>query len=370
VVAVVAVVALVAGGSFAAIQLAGGDDDSAGPAEPTPTDDPAPTVDPTDPSPNQVAAGSWDAVPSDAEVNQVATSLEDAGYACYDTVGAMLTADEPVVVDGQPVLVRSCYLDPASGRDQEQTVSLQAAPDGSVNGVRVTVNAFLDKDDQRTSRWFADALRGLTGSVLQAPEARALVAGQTPDIAWGTAALDINPAGTSYQLDLVAEGSDITTVPAASTQLSIQEVRTHYSGEGFNCRDGHRSVVCERSGRGYSLLAIAVDPCYGPGAPADCPDGHTVRSLTLNAEFDSGMPERAYTPIFDHLVTEGLPFAYGDAWSSEVDTAFAALDVQKPHRVDIEGLHVEFLPGATVSFAPDFEQSYQVEVEGICASDC
>jgi hypothetical protein len=361
VVAVVAVIAVAAGGSFAAIQLADGDDESSDTVEPTAPDDPGTSsdgpADPADPITTPVGTDLWESVPSDAEVSQATDSLEANGYACYDTAGpAMLNADEPVVVDGQPVLVRRCYLDPASGRDQEQIVSLQAAPDGSVNAVRVVVHAFLDKSDRRTSQWFAAALDGLTGTILEESEARQLASGQTPDIAWGTAALDVNPEGTSYNLELVAEGSDIQQIPSGTTELSIQDARANYTGQGFACDKQQGALRCEKAGRGYLLVALASDD--------------PVRSLTLQAEFDSGMPESAYTPVFDHLMTEGLPFAFQDDWSSEIDTTIGTANLQKAHRFDLAGLHVALYPSTTASFETDFDQAYQVVVEGICATDC
>jgi hypothetical protein len=357
--AAVATVALLAGGGITAVAVVGGSDgnSTASGEDTTPTDDPAPTAEPPNPSSTPVATGSWDEVPSDAEVNQVAEGLEANGYACHETAGpAMLNADEPVVVHGQPVLVRRCYLDPASGRDQEQTASLQAAPDGSVNAVRVVVEAFLDKSDRRTSRWFGAAVRGLTGTVLRASEARELVAGRTPDIAWGKADLYTNAKGTSYQLELIADGSDIQQIPSGTTRLSIRDVRAHYSAAGFACHDESQSVRCERTGRGYALVAIAAD--------------NPVRSLTLQAEFNAGMPEAAYTPIFDHLMTDGLPFAFQDVWSPEIDETLGAVDLKKAHRFDLGGLHVAFFPYTTASFTTDFDQAYQVVVEGICATDC
>jgi hypothetical protein len=95
-----------------------------------------------------------------------------------------------------------------------------------------------------------------------------------------------------------------------------------------------------------------------------------VRSLTLQAEFDAGLPEHAYTPIFDHLMTDSLPFAFQDAWSSEIDETLGAANLDKAHRFDLGGLHVSFFPHTTTSFTTDFDQAYQVVVEGICATDC
>jgi hypothetical protein len=377
VVAVVAVVAVLAGGGFTALHVLGdSDDSSSSPGEPA-SDDPTPADEPTpsdDPTTTPVNADPWGSLQPGAEVNEVSDALERVDYACYNAMdAAMLTPDEPIAVNGEPVLIRRCYLDPATSRDEEQTVSIQAAPDGSVNGIRVTISALLDQNGQRPARWFRAVVRALTGPVLQESEARAILAGRGPDLAWGTADLSVNSAGTSYELDLAADGAELAAVPPATTGLSLAQVRRHYSDEGYSCGAGQQgqALTCERQGRGYTLSATAFDPCRGPGPGGPmCQGTRTVHGLTLNAEFDAGLPDRAYSVIFDNLIVGSLTFAYQDDWSAQVDTALAEVGFQKRHRADVEGLHVEFLPGATTSFDSQFDQAYQVEIEGVCASGC
>jgi hypothetical protein len=182
VVAVVAVVAVLAGGGFTALHVLGdSDDSSSSPGEPA-SDDPTPADEPTpsdDPTTTPVNADPWGSLQPGAEVNEISGALERVDYACYNAMdAAMLTPDEPIAVNGEPVLIRRCYLDPATSRDEEQTVSIQAAPDGSVNGIRVTISALLDQNGQRPARWFRAVVRALTGPVLQESEARAILAGR------------------------------------------------------------------------------------------------------------------------------------------------------------------------------------------------
>ena len=360
--AVVAAVAVIAGGSFAALTLLGDSDDtSSSAADPSSSDEPTgePTGDPTESAPTteSTSADPWAALDANAEINQVSQAVTTAGYACFDSLA-------------EPVLVRRCFLEPATSSLDEHTVSIEAAPDGSVNAVNVVVDDF--QGSRKSEPMFSRTLDALEGTVLTPSEARAIVAGQRPQrhsrqaLAWGSADLFTSEGGRAYHLELVAEGRQPAAVPAGDTEIGIAEVRATYTGEGFSCavQSALNTLRCERRVRGGALAVLAFDECLssGPKFESLC-EGHRVYSLTATAEFDSGMPESAYNKFFHHL-RDGILLAADDDWSPEAQAWIDSHLDQRRHRADFDGMHIEIMPH-TGALVGGFEQAYEVSVKGV-----
>jgi hypothetical protein len=364
IVAVVAVVAVLAGGTFAGLAVFGDSDDSASSAEdPSPSDEPTgpaePTDDPAEPEPTEpvTASDPWGSLPADAEISQVSDAVAAAGYACFDSLA-------------EPVLVRRCFLEPATSSLDDQVVSIEAEPDGSVNAVDVTVDYF--DGNRKSEPMFVETLNTLEGTLLTRSEIRAIVAGQRPErhsrqsLAWGSAELFTSEAGRAYHLEMVAKGRKAAAIPAGDTGISVAEVKARYTGEGFSCTvdSALNTLRCERRAKGGAMAVLAFDECLRHKAKfASICKGHKVSSLTATAEFDSGMPESAYGKFFHHL-RDGILLAAADDWSPEAEAWIDSHLDLKRHRADFDGMHIEVMPH-TGEVVGGFEQAYQVSVQGI-----
>jgi hypothetical protein len=348
VVAVVAAIGVLAGGTFAGLKLLGGSDDpnssSDDPTSPDPTTDPAST----DP---------WGSLATDAEIDAVSDAVTAEGYACYDSLGS-------------PVLVRRCFLEPATDKYDEQTVTIQADSDGAVNAVDVEIDYFNGKG--RSGPMLVRTLRALTGIVVDRSEAAQIVQAQRPgshstvSLAWGRAELFTAERARAYHLELLADGARSVAPPAGDTRVGITDVERHYSADGFACQVESRlnTLRCSRRVGGGALTVLAFDECLnsGPRYDAIC-RGHRVQSLTAAAEFDAGMPERAYTKFLDDFLLPTMNLAADDAgFADEVATSID--DWTTPHRLDVDGLHVEVMPGYG-ALVGGFDQAIEVSVEGI-----
>jgi hypothetical protein len=359
VVAVVAVVAVLAGGTFAGLTILGDSDESGSSADDPSTPDPAdPTGEPTRAAPSTDPAGTdlWGSLPIDAEVNAVSDAVARAGYACYNALGS-------------PVLVRRCYLEPATGKFDEQTVTIEAAADGSVNAVNIEVDYF---DGHRKSEpMFERTLRTLTGTVLQGSEAAAIVQGQRPrrhsveSLAWGKADLFTSEDGAAYRLELIVSGATSVGVPPGDIRVDIAAVEQHYSRRGFACevQSALNTLRCNRRVQGGALTVLAFDEClnFGPRYESICA-GHQVHSLTAAAEFDAGMPEAAYATFFDDFLVPAMNLA-ADSSTFADEVATSIDDWTKPHRLDVEGLHVEVMPGHG-AMVGGYDQALEITVGG------
>ncbi|MGH3482895.1 MAG: hypothetical protein ACRDPQ_06625 [Nocardioidaceae bacterium] len=359
VVAVVAVVAVLAGGTFAGLMVFGDSDESGSSADDPATPDPTgPPGEPTpEPTADPAATDPWGSLPADAEVNAVSDAVARAGYACYNALGS-------------PVLVRRCYLEPATDKFDEQTVTIEAAADGSVNAVGIEVDYF---DGHRKSEpMFERTLRALTGTVLQGSEVAAIVQGQRPSrhsveqLAWGKADLFTSEDGAAYHLELVASGATSVAVPAGDVRIDIAAVQQHYTQRGFSChvQSALNTLRCDRRVQGGALTVLAFDECLssGPRYESICA-GHQVHSLTAAAEFNAGMPEAAYARFFDDFLVPAMNLA-ADTSTFADEVATSIDDWTKPHRLDVEGLHVEVMPGHG-AMVGGYDQALEITVEGV-----